>query len=75
MGGLGIAIGNAFVYRLAAISQSIPKLHKIRNIIIMISMHILYATPAWAFALYSLNYDYESVLNDTKTVGAIYLKI
>jgi hypothetical protein len=68
MGGLGISISAAFVYRLAAITQTIPRLHNKRNITIMVLIHICYTFPVIAFALYVSNSDKEAVLTDIKKV-------
>lgn len=63
-----VSISSSFAYRLAAITQSIPKLHNTFNITIMILIHILYTMPLCVLKVYEMSYDYPAVLEDTKEV-------
>jgi hypothetical protein len=75
MSGTAISIASAFVYRLACISQSIPKLHNKWSITLMVLIHIFYTFPICASALFCNQYDYPAVLDDMKKVRHVIVLI
>jgi hypothetical protein len=68
MGAFGVAISYAFVYRLAAITQSIPKLHNKKSIIGVILIHIFYTTPIIIPLFYSFVINREAVMTEIEAV-------
>jgi hypothetical protein len=68
LSGVAISIVCAFIYRLAAITNSIPKLHNKWSISLIVLAHVLYLFPMWGLGLYAVNYNYEEVLTDVKQV-------
>jgi hypothetical protein len=73
MSGFGIAVSSAFVYRLAAITQSTGKLHNTYNMAIMILFHLFYATPIFIPVTYACMYDPPAVLDEIKTVNTSFI--
>jgi hypothetical protein len=63
-----MSIVTAFIYRLAAVTTSIPRLRSKCNMTLIILAHFFYLTPMWALAIYCINYDYEAVLTQVKEV-------
>jgi hypothetical protein len=58
----------AFVYRLAAVTQSIPKLHNRYSMTVVIIMHVSFSMPVVISALFSFSHDYPNIVEDLKTV-------
>jgi hypothetical protein len=69
MGGVAASIMLAFVYRLAAITRSIPRLHKKTTMMLIVFIHLFMPTPIIVVGLYTTSYDYQSVLGEIKEVG------
>jgi hypothetical protein len=75
MGGFGISILSAFVYRLAAITNSLDKLHNKFSITMMILIHLFYATPVYIPASLSYFSQYSKALEEVKTVNIKCLRL
>lgn len=71
MSGLGVSVISAFLYRLAALTNSIPTLHKKSSIIGIVFLHLFYAAPLGVCIVYSCVYDYDAILEVIKRVKLI----